>query len=582
MTYWEKYISEEMTAAQRKKAAKKVMDDLKKEGKKENKVQKKSDYTKYLEKQLEYKKQKYEEQKKRQLEKAKERSSKQSLSKAKQALSSIKQEPISYKDQDPTATKKAIENTARAGVGIAKAIFHALKSRKKKNAKKAEKEIRSRQPEKKEPGRPGRRPNPRPIEDTAPKPTVVNRKSESKTPKRLEGKPEPKRLVPSTKRLTPATKKLPPAGGAPYQASPEPKKETGMSLGQRARRNPELKAALIKTRMEEYSNWKEEFLFEVEKKSNAVEKKKIIDVMKGKNKIEINPTVTEDHKEISSGKKKDDEGYMARVELESMERAIASIRKKIKKSDQQLPAWVQSKITRAADYIDTASEYLQSKEGLSEEKDGKRYCNLCKKRESKSECAYGPDMWEKNTISEMAPLVAALGRVAAGVGARTAARTAVTSGTRSALLSSVKDIAKDKLKNSVRNSLDRASQKVNTAGSAVSPEEGGASAYSKALSNIVGEGVEISEAKKSEMKCNKPKAEAHGSGETGKSHVVKACEGGKEKLIRFGQLGVKGSPKKEGESEEYANRRKRFKTRHAKNIKKGKMSAAYWANKVKW
>jgi hypothetical protein len=46
------------------------------------------------------------------------------------------------------------------------------------------------------------------------------------------------------------------------------------------------------------------------------------------------------------------------------------------------------------------------------------------------------------------------------------------------------------------------------------------------------------------MKCNKPKAQAHGSGETGKSHVVKACEGGKEKIIRFGQLGVKGSPKK--------------------------------------
>jgi hypothetical protein len=96
------------------------------------------------------------------------------------------------------------------------------------------------------------------------------------------------------------------------------------------------------------------------------------------------------------------------------------------------------------------------------------------------------------------------------------------------------------------------------------------------------EEVEIKEAKKSEMPCNKPKAEAHGSGETGKSHVVKACEGGKEKLIRFGQLGVKGSPKKKGESKQYAMRRHMFQTRHAKNIAKGKMSAAYWANKVKW
>lgn len=87
---------------------------------------------------------------------------------------------------------------------------------------------------------------------------------------------------------------------------------------------------------------------------------------------------------------------------------------------------------------------------------------------------------------------------------------------------------------------------------------------------------------KAKMKCNSPKAQAHGSGEQGKSHVVKACEGGKEKIIRFGQVGVKGSPKKKGESEEYANRRERFKARHAKNIAKGKMSAAYWADKVKW
>lgn len=87
---------------------------------------------------------------------------------------------------------------------------------------------------------------------------------------------------------------------------------------------------------------------------------------------------------------------------------------------------------------------------------------------------------------------------------------------------------------------------------------------------------------KDKMKCNKPKSDPVGDSKTGKSHVVKACEGGKEKIIRFGQRGVKGSPKKEGESDEYASRRNRFKSRHAKNIKKGKMSAAYWANKVKW
>jgi len=67
-----------------------------------------------------------------------------------------------------------------------------------------------------------------------------------------------------------------------------------------------------------------------------------------------------------------------------------------------------------------------------------------------------------------------------------------------------------------------------------------------------------------------------------KSHVVVAKEGDKVKTIRFGQQGVSGSPKKAGESKADATRRKSFKARHAKNIAKGKMSAAYWADKVKW
>jgi len=67
-----------------------------------------------------------------------------------------------------------------------------------------------------------------------------------------------------------------------------------------------------------------------------------------------------------------------------------------------------------------------------------------------------------------------------------------------------------------------------------------------------------------------------------KSHVVVAKEGDKVKIIRFGQQGVKGSPKKKGESKSDAARRNSFKARHAKNIAKGKMSAAYWANLAKW
>ena len=78
---------------------------------------------------------------------------------------------------------------------------------------------------------------------------------------------------------------------------------------------------------------------------------------------------------------------------------------------------------------------------------------------------------------------------------------------------------------------------------------------------------------------NKPKRT---SSHPKKSHAVLAKEGSRVKLIRFGQQGVNGSPKKKGESMSYRKRRESFKARHASNIKRGKMSAAYWADKVKW
>jgi len=85
---------------------------------------------------------------------------------------------------------------------------------------------------------------------------------------------------------------------------------------------------------------------------------------------------------------------------------------------------------------------------------------------------------------------------------------------------------------------------------------------------------------KSKMACNKPKRTPK---HPKKSHVVKACANGVEKIIRFGEQGAStaGKPKK-GESARMKAKRKSFKARHRKNIAKGKMSAAYWANKVKW
>lgn len=77
---------------------------------------------------------------------------------------------------------------------------------------------------------------------------------------------------------------------------------------------------------------------------------------------------------------------------------------------------------------------------------------------------------------------------------------------------------------------------------------------------------------------NKPKRT---SGHKTKSHVVLAQDGHTLKLIRFGQQGVSGAGKNPSTEKDKA-RKKSFKARHAKNIAKGKMSAAYWADKVKW
>ena len=77
---------------------------------------------------------------------------------------------------------------------------------------------------------------------------------------------------------------------------------------------------------------------------------------------------------------------------------------------------------------------------------------------------------------------------------------------------------------------------------------------------------------------NKPKRTPR---HTRKSHAVLAKVGNKIKLIRFGQQGVMGAGKNPKSARNKA-RRRAFKARHAKNIRKGKMSAAYWANKVKW
>ena len=220
----------------------------------------------------------------------------------------------------------------------------------------------------------------------------------------------------------------------------------------------------------------------------------------------------------NESKEPDHEYSMARSELSTIISAAKRLRGKLN-GEGNIEAWVQSKITKAADYIDAAADYLDSGEHDVKEACWKGYKQVGMKKKGKKIVP--------NCVEESVSIEDANGNP---------------------YVEFIDIIKPEPLK----------------------------------ATNIKTFVQFVSEAKKSEMKCNSPKSEPVGDSLTGKSHVVKACEGGKEKLLRFGQRGVKGSPKKKGESKEYASRRRRFQSRHSRNIAKGKMSAAYWANKVKW
>jgi len=403
-----------------------------------------------------------------------------------------------------------------------------------------------------------------------------------------------------------------------------------------------------------------------------------------------------------ANEEKDHEYSMARSELSTIISAVKRLKKKMGKGEGNVEAWVQSKITKAADYIDTAADYVDSGEMKSEgvsfnigsDHTNRRTTNASKKLQKMTTAQQGqlPSQKVKQVLGTDIPRFnkeetsvdeeyrniarkagamtqqAAKSGVTAG-GARMGARALRTGGVRNAIrkkfglspkqrnhpgADELDTIAKEarrraatitavqashkpgvaqdqeainrkrgveKNREKIKNAYNQSesvtiedangnyyaefidiikpeplkpskgigSDMLDEAGKKCWPgykKKGTQKLFGKTYNRCVKEGKTFSsfidEAKKSEMKCNSPKAEPVGDSLTGKSHVVKACAGGKEKLIRFGQRGVKGSPKKKGESKAYASRRNRFQTRHAKNIAKGPMSAAYWANKVKW
>jgi hypothetical protein len=226
----------------------------------------------------------------------------------------------------------------------------------------------------------------------------------------------------------------------------------------------------------------------------------------------------------NESKEPDHEYSMARSELSTIISAAKRLRGKLN-GEGNIEAWVQSKITKAADYIDAAADYLDS---------GEHDVHGSMNEAISPKIPGGGTKYKFPVLPKEKP----------------------------------EDVPIDlsPIKGPV---LPLASKK--------EPKLQVSSYNMKTFGEFMQEALD-----KSKMKCNSPKSDPVGNSLTGKSHVVKACEGGKEQLLRFGQRGVKGSPKKKGESKEYANRRKRFQSRHAKNIAKGKMSAAYWSNVTKW
>jgi len=222
---------------------------------------------------------------------------------------------------------------------------------------------------------------------------------------------------------------------------------------------------------------------------------------------------------------------------------------------------------------------------------GMRYCPKCEKDETRDVCRYGPKYWDMFSLpSRLSPnqMKFSIAQVhPANESKEPDHEHSMARSEISQIISAAKRLKKrmkgeGNIEAWVQSKITRAADYIDAAADYLDSGEHNVHG-SMDENRIKTFGEFMQEAlDKSKMKCNSPKSSPVGDSLTGKSHVVKACEGGEEKIIRFGQRGVKGSPKKKGESKSYANRRKRFKSRHAKNIAKGKMSAAYWADRVKW
>jgi hypothetical protein len=375
-----------------------------------------------------------EKNKQERLQRLRQRKVKDNVDAAKSSISGIKTQQISDKDKEGTAYANVLGNVGSAAAGVGGAVVHGVKALAAKRNADVERETEAQTPNK--PNIPekkpriggilgGRPPAPKPTtpgtSGTTPKPPTPGTSGTSGTapnPQASSVFSKPVAKMPTIGKwnypITQQARKIFTANHPPRDARSMP--------GSRGIKTPITRAIDKTLTGEEYSNWREELIIEVENNKGKIEKKKIVDVMPkdATNKIDINPNETsikeavdqQDNQQIQQqqvqtknqtllqqkqqalqqklqqiakqrialvrqGKLalpgthaeayKDEEGGMAHNELSTMERAIKSLRKKIKAPNQQLPAWVQSKISKATDYIDTAADYMASETKLKEE-----------------------------------------------------------------------------------------------------------------------------------------------------------------------------------------------------------------------
>lgn len=114
----------------------------------------------------------------------------------------------------------------------------------------------------------------------------------------------------------------------------------------------------------------------------------------------------ENHIAVAMGKEMDDEGSMILNQLDEIEMHCKRLREVIKSPTMQVPAWVQSKITLSTDYMDSAANYMSSKneevvyeeKKEKKEKEEKKFCKLCQKPETREECSYGGKAWDRFAV----------------------------------------------------------------------------------------------------------------------------------------------------------------------------------------